>query len=112
MESLKQHVQREWKLLPWMLGKLLGGCLAVVGFTGAVLIETRHLKHASLPFALLGIAGVCIFCGASKLLSKRQAQLISVAPAVQRKNRTDVLAWGLLVFIAGAILLWTYFLTR
>ena len=101
----------EWKLLPWMLGKLLGGMTAVGGFTAAVVILTRHAapNPGSVFAALLaGGAGIGLFLASSRSLARQ-----TPPPAAPRqRRRTSALAWLLLLLCAGLFLLSSWILTR
>ena len=64
MDKLSSQVKSEIKQLPFMIGKVLGGIMAVIGFTAAVVIITRRADHAFgeiLPSALFGCLGILIF---------------------------------------------------
>jgi hypothetical protein len=58
-----RQIKTEIRLLPFMLGKLAGGFMAVAGFTGAVIVITRRANSSwpdMLPYLLFGMSGVFI----------------------------------------------------
>ncbi|AMV71103.1 hypothetical protein JCM30471_29240 [Desulfuromonas carbonis] len=95
----------EWKRLPWLLGKLLGGMTAAGGFTAAVIFLTRWPDPGPgvvIPALLAGGAGIALFLYANRGLPLRPA----VSP------RHSALAWLLLLLFAGIFLLATWLTTR
>lgn len=115
MSNILKQVKTELKQLPLILGKLLGGGAAVIGFAIAVLIITRKPDPTLadiLPFLLAGCAGIVIFILSARVLNRR---LSSNADEVSRPvdtNRTNMLSWGLLLLLAAIFLAGTYFMTK
>lgn len=111
MGTISQQTREEFRSLPLLLGKLLGGLLAVTGFAAAVLLETRQTPAApgALWLSLLsGGAGVLVFVLAGRSLARRERG--HAVPATGAgMNR---LAWGLLLLLALLFLLCSYQLTR
>ncbi len=71
---MKDQTRSELKQLPYMLGKLLGGFLAVIGFGAAVYVHTHGAGPSLicvLLYLLTGIAGLAIFIVSSRLLAKK-----------------------------------------
>ena len=111
MGTIRQHTREEFRRLPLLLGKLLGGLVAVAGFTAAVLLQTRQTPASpgALRLSLLaGGAGVLVFVLASRSLARRERG--RAVPATD--NGTNRLAWGLLLLFATLFLLCSYLLTR
>ena len=57
-----------------MLGKLIGGIIAVIGFGGLVYISTRPPKPTALSiaaYAVAGVIGIAIFAACSHIMSSR-----------------------------------------
>ena len=97
----------ELKHLPLMLGKLVGGLTAVIGFTAAV-IKTRTPGWSSrdiLVYLLIGAVGGVIFILSARSLSRQSSSTIDAVPAM------NVLSWGLLLLFAGIFLACVYFFT-
>jgi len=113
MGKMKHQIQAEFMQLPLMLGKVLGGLAAVIGFTTAVLIMTRPSDAASgdlLPPLLLWGAGIAVFLLSARRLSKRSM----IAAAETRPAdipRMSMLSWTLFVLFAAIFLVVTCFLT-
>jgi hypothetical protein len=115
MDKTDGQVKSELKLLPFMLGKLLGGFVTVFGFTAAVVIVTRKpgLPFAYLPLSLLlGVSGVAIFLLSSRLLEKRRSANKAEALVPDRRKSTSILSWAILLLLAAIFLLCSYFMTR
>lgn len=71
---MKDSVRSELRQLPLMLGKLIGGTAAVIGFGGLVYISTRPPKPTTLSiaaYAAVGIIGIAVFAGCSRIMSSR-----------------------------------------
>ena len=111
MGTIRQHTREEFRRLPLLLGKLLGGLVAVAGFTAAVFLETRQTPASpgALRLSLLaGGAGVLVFVLAGQGLARRERGR-TVPAAGPGTNR---LAWGLLLLLALLFLAGSYLLTR
>lgn len=98
----------EIKHLPLMLGKLIGGLAAAIGFTTAV-IKTRSSGWSIkdiLLYLLIGSAGCIIFTLSARSLKRRlSTQAIDSVPFM------NVLSWALLLLFAGIFLAGIYFFT-
>jgi zinc transporter ZupT len=111
--KISSQVKTEIKLLPFMIGKLLGGILAVIGFTAAVVIVTRRADYSFgdiLPSALSGCLGVVLFVVSSRLLTRRLAEKPAENAGPDNRTRTSMLSWGILLLLAAIFLLLTYLL--
>jgi hypothetical protein len=91
-----------------MLGKLLGGMAAVIGFGAASWFAT-HGKGAAhgdaWPPFLAGVAGLAIFVVSSRRLAKRAAAPGAPPPSPGKMKRSNFLAWLLLLLFAAVFLL-------
>ena len=77
MGKISSQLKSEIRQLPWMLGKVLGGGIAVIFFTTAVVIKTRKADPTLtdiLPYALLGCLGILVFVLSSRMLTRHHAQ--------------------------------------
>lgn len=98
-----------------MIGKVMGGMMAVIGFTAAVVIITRRAAPSFadiLPFALLGCLGVFVFVLSSRLQARRLAGNAAEIPDPGDRTRTSMLSWAILLLLAGCFLLFTYLFAR
>lgn len=113
--KIASQVKSELKQLPFMLGKLLGGIMAVVGFTAAVVIITKKAGQSLadiLPFALLGGSGIIIFVLSSRLLAKRLSENPAETLIFDDRTRMSMLPWIILLLIVAVFLFCTYLITR
>jgi hypothetical protein len=111
MGDLSSQFRSELKQLPFMIGKTLGGILAVIGFTAAVVQSTRRADASFtdiLPSAFLGCMGILIFVLSSRLLATRLAENAAENPVPGKQPRTSMLSWAILLLLAALFLLWTY----
>lgn len=108
MGEISSQVKSEIKQLPYMIGKALGGIVAVIGFTMAVVIITRRTAPSFpdiLPSALSGCLGIIIFVFSSRLLTRRLAENPPENAASGNRTRTSMLSWAILLLLAGIFLL-------
>ncbi len=115
MGNISRQFRSEMKQLPCMLGKLLGGIMAVIGFAAAVVIVTRKGVHSLadvLPYALPGVLGIIIFVLSSRLLARRLSEIPADILQPDDRTRTSILSWAILLLLAAISLLCTYFMTR
>lgn len=113
--KIASQVKSELRQLPYMLGKLLGSIVAIVGFTMAVLTITRNPDYLfkDLLFSLsIGGGGIFIFLVSSNLLNKRLTENKAQALIPDESKRTSMLSWGLLLLFVAIILLCTYLMAR
>jgi zinc transporter ZupT len=114
MGTLKQQIAEDLKKLPLILGKLLGGLTAVLGFAIAIWILSRNPERSGdvILFPLfLGGAGVVIFVLTGRSLSGRSTGPVEKAEG-RDKTRMNLLTWALFLLFAGIFLVCSYFLTR
>jgi hypothetical protein len=113
--NISGPIRSEIKQLPFMIGKALGGIMAVIGFTVAVVIITRRAAPSFpdvLPSALFGCLGILVFVFSSRQLTRRIAENPAGNPVHDNRTRTSMLAWAILLLLAGIFLLITYQITR
>jgi hypothetical protein len=107
MGTVKEHFKSEIKQLPFMLGKLAGGIMAVIGCTGTIIIMTRTPAPSfsdALPYSIVGIIGIALFLLSSVLLKKRINETAGDSPSQKDKARVSIISWLLfLAFIAACI---------
>ena len=115
MGRISRQFKSELTQLPCMLGKLLGGILAVVGFTAAVVLITRKAGQSLadiLPYALLGGSGIIIFVLSSRLLAARLSENPAETLIPDDRTRTSMLSWAILLLLVAVSLLCTYLMSR
>ncbi|CAG0975651.1 hypothetical protein GPROT1_01907 [Gammaproteobacteria bacterium] len=115
MGEIVRQAKTELRQLPQMLGKLLGGIGAVIGFTAAVVIITRRpgaLVGDVMLSLLVGFGGVAIFLLSARALTRHLAAHETETPSPADSARSSLLSWGLLLLIAGIFLAGVLFLTR
>lgn len=114
MGNLIGQAKAELRQLPLMLGKLIGGITAVLGFGMAVWIETRSsgASTGGAWFPLFaGLAGIVVF-----LVSDRKITRLSPAerakPQPAQTVRNNLITWGLLLVFVVLFITGAYFLTN
>lgn len=115
MGIMANQAKSELRQLPYMLGKLLGGLMAVTGFTAAVVIVTRKAGQSPagiLPFAILGCLGIIVFVLSSRMLAKRLSEYAAETLTRGDRTRTSVLSWVILSLLAGVFLAGAWFMTK
>lgn len=115
MGNMVKQAKSELKQLPAMLGKLLGGVMAVVGFASTVWIITRGTDWVLADiggYLGVGVVGIIVFVLSSRLLARRCAETPAEVTLPKESSRTSMLAWGILLLLVVLFLVCTYFLTR
>ncbi|MBK5275453.1 MAG: hypothetical protein JJE30_10430 [Desulfuromonadales bacterium] len=115
MGNISRQFRSEMKLLPFMLGKLLGGIMAVIGFTAAILIVNWKVGHSLgdvLPSALSGVLGIIIFVLSSRLMTRRLSERQADTVNSDDRKRMSMLSWAILLLLGVLLLLFTYLITR
>jgi hypothetical protein len=111
MGKIKDQVRQEFGLLPFMLGKLVGGALAVVGFPGMIIILTRR-THPTIsdiwPYALMGVAGIVLFVFSSRWLSRSEKISRDETPTLKDKIKINIISWAIFLIFIGLFILMTY----
>ena len=109
MGGIARQTRDEFKRLPLMLGKVIGGCATVIGSMVVVYALTRRGEISTTSLVVV-VAGVILFMLSEQQLKKAAATL----PHVERValTRMNVLSWALLL-LSGLVFLGTvYFLAR
>jgi len=113
MGKLAKQTKAEFKQLPLMPGKVLGGFAAVIGFMMAVMLLTRtpgSFWGDVLPSLLVGTTGIVLFVFSGRALTSR------IAPAgvsqSSHRSRASLLPWSLLLLFVLLFLAGTYFFTK
>lgn len=105
MSWLRHRVSAELRLLPGILGKLIGGALVVTGMGGVVL----GLKHDSVQSIALGatalLAGLLLFFTSSGWLNSRKTDAAIGPDEANASRKMNLLTWGLFACIVVALLL-------
>ncbi|MBP1747841.1 MAG: hypothetical protein H6Q52_380 [Deltaproteobacteria bacterium] len=100
---MKDDMRYEARQVPLMLGKLLGGILAVIGFGGLVFISTRPPKPTTLSIVLhliAGIVGITVFALCSRIMSSRCARE-ALDEAGRKQTGAKALSWIILLALAA-----------
>lgn len=111
MGKIPCQVKSEIRQLPFMIGKVVGGILAVIGFTAAVVTVTRRADPSFadiLPSALVGFLGIIIFVLSSMLLTRRFAEDPAGNPVPDDRTRSGMLPWAILLLLAALFIFFTY----
>ena len=114
-DRMKDRMGSEMKRLPYVLGKVLGGLMAVAGFGAAVYVYTHRIALPSadaMACLLVGIGGLVIFRFSSWLLMKRSGNDDGPTPGVNEKMKTSAIPWIILLVLAAAFVIFMLFLGR
>ncbi|MCE5193874.1 MAG: hypothetical protein LLF28_00200 [Nitrospiraceae bacterium] len=112
---ITRHFVSELKQLPFMLGKLIGGVMTVIGFTGGIFVITRKPDQslsAIITFFAAGILGICIFILSSKLLEKQVNRDINSAPEQKDQTQVNIISWMTFSILIAIFLLITYIIIK
>ena len=104
MGTIKQQLISESKRLPSTLGKLTGGIMAVIGFSGMIIIMTRTPNPSFsdvLPYSIVGIIGISLFLLSSILIEKRIGNAADYPPSAKEKARISIISWLMLLIFAA-----------
>lgn len=115
MSDILNRTKSEIKQLPWMLGKLAGGILAVVGVAGLVLIwtgKTGSLFSSLGPYVFSAVLGFLLFILCSRAMARSKAGSSLPVMTVHNKLRANMIAWTLLLLFVLVFLVITYLVTR
>ena len=114
-DGIGKQTASEIRLLPYTLGKLAGGAMAVIGFPGMLFRINKKPEIEMgdiLPFLICGILGIGIFVYFSRLLAKRLEKAPEPVPTAKERVKTSILAWlGFALFI-GIFLSITFMMAR
>lgn len=115
MGNIKKQIKSEIKQLPFMLGKLTGGAMAVIGFPGMIIVITRKSNPSFLnilPYLALGIFGVFIFLLSSRLFEKRMNESNEFVPGKKEKINMSIISWGIFLALIAIFILITFIMTK
>ena len=110
MLGLKNQVKTEIRQLPFMIGKLIGGAMAIIGFPGAIYLITRESSQPLLyilSFCLMGVFGIGIFLLSEKAYKSYMNENIDIAQTSKEKKQVSVVVWVLFLIIIITFLLIT-----
>lgn len=97
------------KHLPYTISKLIGAIIAVIGFSGAIVIVTRTANPSFkniIPFLIPGAIGLLVFLLVSRLFKKRADEDSDFMPKKTEMGNISVISWlTFLIFIAGLLVL-------
>jgi hypothetical protein len=115
MSDVLNQAKSEIKQLPFMLGKLVGGIMVVVGVAGLVLIWTGKsgpLLSSLVPYFFSALLGFLLFQLCSRTLARRvKKSPLQTVPA-RDVLQVNIVAWSLLLLLVIIFLLITYFVTQ
>jgi hypothetical protein len=114
MGNITRYTRAEFRQLPLMLCKLLGGVAAVLGVAMVAWITTHgsgvDAKGIRLPLVVSG-AGVVVFLLSDRWMTRHSSlNREELHPACRRQ--VNALSWGLFFLFAIVFLGILYFLTR
>jgi hypothetical protein len=115
MSDILNRTKSEIKQLPWMLGKLVGGSLAVFGVAGLVLIwtgKTGSLLSSQVPYFFSAVLGFLLFLLCFRAMSRSRTESFLPVMPVRNQVRANIIAWSLLLLFVLVFLVITYFVTR
>ncbi len=115
MGKISRQAKSEFRQLPLILAKFLGGMMAVVGLSAAVFLATRPPVPAGgiqVLFVLLGVSGIVVFILSSRALAKRKADAAYEGLDARDSVRLSVLSWMLFLVVVALFLGIVLFLTR
>lgn len=110
-----KQAKSEIKQLPFMLGKLVGGILVVIGVAGLVLIWTGNsgpLLSSLVPYLFSALLGILLFQLCSRTMARRLEESPRQAVPTREMLRVNIVAWSLLLLLVIVFLLITYFVTQ
>ncbi len=101
---MKDEIKSEVRQLPFMLGKVAGGLMAVIGLGGTVIALTRQQHSSSsglMVYVLTGVIGLVLFILSSRLMARHLGKADGKEVTTKRKAKTSALSWTILVVIAA-----------
>jgi len=105
---MKSNLKEEARQLPLMLGKLIGGILAVVGFGGLVYISTRPPEPTALlvaSYAVAGLIGIAVFVVCARIMSSRFGEDARDESGKKDRPGLKVLPWIILLVLAALFII-------
>lgn len=112
MSKIFKHIKSEINHLPFIIGKVIGGFMAAVGFPGAIAVSARqHVPQKQvLLFCFVGILGILIFILCSKLLN-RMPENNGITLTSAEKTLESKIAWIILLVLAAVFMVIIYLTT-
>ena len=114
MGEIGKHVKAEIKLLPYTLGKLAGGAMAVIGFPAALFSINKNPDPSFLdilPFIVLGFSGIIVFLYFSRLLANRMDAKKEPDPTKPEKKKISIVAWIIFAIFIGLFVSFTFIIS-
>jgi len=114
MSDIWNRTKSEIKQLPWILGKLAGGILAVIGVAGMVLIWTGKsgpLLSSLAPYVFSTVLGFLLFLFGSRAMARSKAGSSLPVMPVAKQVWANIFAWSLLLLFVLVFLVITYLVT-
>ena len=107
MKTLRSQITAEFRQLPGILGKLIGGATVGIGTLAAVL-GYKHGAPNSIALGVIALgAGLWLFARSSTWLKERKDNIGEPAGDPIAKLRLKVLTWGLFACVVVMFLLIT-----
>ena len=111
MAKWREQVAAEFRQLPGILGKLVGGATVAIGTLGIVLGDKHH-SRTSIALGLIALgAGLLLFFVSARWLQARKGDVAQAAGGAGDQRRMSVVAWTLLACVVLAFLLVVQLLT-
>ena len=112
MSNMIKEAISEARQLPAMLGKTLGGIMAVAGFGGWVYQISRGAEaEVSVGFFIAGVIGIVVFVLTGMLLKSKGATDISSLSHKERAIKSSI-SWLILIILSALFLLLVYLVAR
>jgi len=114
MSDILNRTKSEIKQLSWMLGKLVGGILAVVGVAGMVFIwtgKTGSLLSSLVPYVFSAVLGFLLFLLCSRAMTRSKMGHSPPVMPVHNQVRANIIAWSLLLLFVLVFLVISYLVT-
>ncbi|MDD2319125.1 MAG: hypothetical protein PHO83_03635 [Geobacteraceae bacterium] len=108
MGEIFRQTKREIRQLPFMLGKLVGGVLVIVGVTALVLIGSRRsnlLLWDLAPYFFAALIGIMLFLFCSRALARCLKENSAHTVSTRDSLRMNIVAWSLLLLLVVVFLL-------
>lgn len=101
---MKDEIKSEVRRVPFMLGKVAGGLMAVIGFGGTVMALTRQQHYSTsglMVYVLTGIVGLALFILSSRLMAGHSGKANGTEARTTKKVKTSALSWVIFLVIAA-----------
>jgi len=114
MRDLFRQARSEMKQLPFMLGKLVGAAMAILGCSAAIVVQSGRpgMTASDAPrYWLAALMGIIIFVVSSRAMARRGKGTGTQTVPAGAARRMSVVSWVLLLLLATAFLLITVIIT-